>query len=983
MVLLRKQSKQTVRDTLDHIQRWHAPDALNVRDLSPITQIYDLLKSRREEPPSRQFLRFKFTHNSARDLLLPEVLRNPEVYNAHPEPDTAAAIMVSTSFDPQLASRLLNYTQVAKTLDVAKATSDTLGDCSCRQCFTQLAPSDLSSLGHVCTYDTTNLRWPYLSSITKAGKKLRLLATIDSVTKELDAGIDHYLTWATEKYQGGEKHAKLSSWAENLRQLAILNWQQSQSRSPTSTDGYPGLRQAINEAQRHLVFLHDDRAPHGIYMACRRWYEKEMAVYLEDSSVFEAVHEDWDTISSKIKEKLNTFGFPMGPAIVYNYGIWKPKKGKFRYIAGSRKPDPPAEPDTPQRSPANASPAHPGPPRSPGYFLSKALVAALKHVMQSLRDNDDIRQRDTGLRCFWVFESVGEYARFVRTHATQIASSGLQTYDFTTMYTIFDQSTLVSNVMQAIAEAQHFEASKSPPNSQPPTLTTSGWDTTGIGWSLNDLQEMISFSVSIAYTTNGGITRRQRLGVPMGLPEAPQLVNLACYIVERDYVLTHKPSGLAGRYIDDFICSGMCPPPQSAYGMEYKATSSDPKDVVYLGVHTRILDNRLRTTLFDREQDYPFHIVRYPEYNTTAPQSQFGGVIFGRFCAAQDVCSHVQDLKESIGNIVRHAIWRAYPHSLVTSVWARFLHRKWPPGDIRKKEMITWFKRLLQHLRSTGVRAGAVNPRVPQPPIRPASPTQDHYQVYGRPSQQHGSPAPRRPPSPTASPRAQPATASPLPPPSSQGPPCNMDLENSVPTDAMAALRRTMERELQQDERRRAAALIDTTGISSLLAAAAEADTPTGPNQPFHANPNPTRLRSPSPGPTSIGPPPIPPHRTPERQRATTPPPGPRLPHKERASRPRDYIILEPSNSSPPSSPARTERQRPSSPTHMERYSPYPTRPPPQLTPDRCAPAASPPPQRSAPATPPPNPTPPPSSPQRPHSPTHASTLAQGEAPQL
>jgi hypothetical protein len=297
--------------------------------------------------------------------------------------------------------------------------------------------------------------------------------------------------------------------------------------------------------------------------------------------------------------------------------------------------------------------------------------------------------------------------------------------------------------------------------------------------------------------------------------------------------------------------------------------------------------------------------------------------------------------------------------------------------------MITWFKRLLQHLRSTGVRAGAVNPRVPQPPIRPASPTQDHYQVYGRPSQQHGSPASRRPPSPATSPRAQPATASPLPPPSSQRPPCNMDLDNSVPTDAMAALRRTMERELQQDERRRAAALIDTTGISSLLAAAAEADTPTGPNQPFHANPNPTRLRSPSPGPTSIGPPPIPPHRTPERQRATTPPPGPRLPHKERASRPRDYIILEPSNSSPPSSPARTERQRPSSPTHMERYSPYPTRPPPQLTPDRCAPAASPPPQRSAPATPLPNPTPPPSSPQRPHSPTHASTLARGEAPQL
>jgi hypothetical protein len=216
MTLLRSQPKAAIRDTLDHIQRHYAPDEHNVHDMSPITQIFDLLKERRTDPPRPQFLRFKFTHNSARDLLLSQALRAPEICNLHPEPDAAAAIMVSISFDPQLASRLLNYTQVAKSLDIPKANADSLSSCTCRQCFHRLAPSDLTTLGHVCTFDTTNLRWPYLANISKAGKKMRLPATIDTVERELDAGINQYLDWASEKYGDPDKINKLHSRAANL-----------------------------------------------------------------------------------------------------------------------------------------------------------------------------------------------------------------------------------------------------------------------------------------------------------------------------------------------------------------------------------------------------------------------------------------------------------------------------------------------------------------------------------------------------------------------------------------------------------------------------------------------------------------------------------------------------------------------------------------------------------------------------------------------
>ena len=89
--------------------------------------------------------------------------------------------------------------------------------------------------------------------------------------------------------------------------------------------------------------------------------------------------------------------------------------------------------------------------------------------------------------------------------------------------------------------------------------------------------------------------------------------------------------------------------------MDYQKMSSDPNDVVYLGVCCRVQNRRLRTILFDREEDYPFHIVRYPEWDTTAPRPQLGGVLMGRFIACQEACSHMQDFKESVGNVVRHA----------------------------------------------------------------------------------------------------------------------------------------------------------------------------------------------------------------------------------------------------------------------------------------------------------------------------------------
>ena len=594
--------KLAIHELLHHLQSSYTTQQLTHNSLSPVVQLIESLRILRADPPKRHFLKIKYTSNMARDFRLREVLRLPDVYEQHPEPEDAAAIMVTESFTPQVQAFLFNYTQAAVELNVDHALHDQLEQCTCHSCFRHVLPSDLGPEGHVCTYDTRRRKWGYLADLTIKGKKFRLPGSPEQSLKELEVALENYVNWCLEKDQGQTRRQKLQVWADAVYSHALINWKAAEiRRGDKIVEGFPGLRQAIAEARIHLVFLHDDRAPHGLFVVCKRWYQREMARYLSDNSVFEEVSLTWQQtldlpapLGPGIKAKLLDFGYKCGDGVYYNYGIWKPRKLKFRFIAGTRAAvQHPFDGSSSQNQPPDRKR---GPPRSPMYFLCKDLVRLLNVVIKSLKEADARNQAETGLRCFWGIDSINEFTRSVRVNADFIASHGMATYDFSTMYTAFPLDILVHNVMSSVREAMEYEASKAPGNGAP-TLTVKGWSWSGDGMDYNTLQQMLHFSVYFNFIVNGDKLRRQVKGIPMGLPHAPQLVTLACYPVEKSYVLATRPTGLACRYIDDFFVSGMTPPPQEDYFMEYKLTSTDPQRVVYLGVEVLVRGGKVHTSL--------------------------------------------------------------------------------------------------------------------------------------------------------------------------------------------------------------------------------------------------------------------------------------------------------------------------------------------------------------------------------------------------
>ena len=115
--------------------------------------------------------------------------------------------------------------------------------------------------------------------------------------------------------------------------------------------GYPGLRAALTEAHTHLVFVPDDRAPHGIYAICRRLYCRSLATHLSSADHFRIIDRPWSDILSTLKASLSNIGFECSTGLSYTYGVWKPLKCKFRFICGCHKPPPP--PPAPSGAPAN------------------------------------------------------------------------------------------------------------------------------------------------------------------------------------------------------------------------------------------------------------------------------------------------------------------------------------------------------------------------------------------------------------------------------------------------------------------------------------------------------------------------------------------------------------------------------------------------------------------------------------------------------
>ena len=164
-------------------------------------------------------------------------------------------------------------------------------------------------------------------------------------------------------------------------------------------------------------------------------------------------------------------------------------------------------------------------------------------------------------------------------------------------------------------------------------------------YSEDDIIKMLEFLVDNIFVVFAGKVFQQTVGIPMGTNCAPLLADIFLYSYEADFIQSLLSTGkkhlasrfnLTYRYIDD-VLSINNPEFENNLGqmypaeLEIKDTTESTTSASYLDLLLSIgRDGQLHTSIYDKRDDFNFHITNFPFLSSNIPSSPAYGVFISQ-----------------------------------------------------------------------------------------------------------------------------------------------------------------------------------------------------------------------------------------------------------------------------------------------------------------------------------------------------------------
>ena len=170
----------------------------------------------------------------------------------------------------------------------------------------------------------------------------------------------------------------------------------------------------------------------------------------------------------------------------------------------------------------------------------------------------------------------------------------------------------------------------------------------------DDIIKMLEFLVDNIFVVFAGKIFQQTVGIPMGTNCAPLLADIFLYSYEADFIQSLLSTGkkhlasrfnLTYRYIDDVLSInnpefenylGQMYPAQ----LEIKDTTESNTSTSYLDLLLSIWrDGQLHTSIYDKRDDFNFHIINFPFLSSNIPSSPAYGDFISQLIRYARACS--------------------------------------------------------------------------------------------------------------------------------------------------------------------------------------------------------------------------------------------------------------------------------------------------------------------------------------------------------
>ena len=174
-------------------------------------------------------------------------------------------------------------------------------------------------------------------------------------------------------------------------------------------------------------------------------------------------------------------------------------------------------------------------------------------------------------------------------------------------------------------------------------------------YSEDDIIKMLEFLVDNIFVVFAEKVFQQRVGIPIGTNCAPLLADIFLYSYEADFVQSLLSTGkkhlasrfnLTYRYIDDVLSMINNPEFENYLGkmypaeLEIKDTIDSTTSTSYLDLLLSIgRDGQLHTSIYDKRDDFNFHITNFPFLSSNIPCSPVYGVFISQLIRYARACS--------------------------------------------------------------------------------------------------------------------------------------------------------------------------------------------------------------------------------------------------------------------------------------------------------------------------------------------------------
>ena len=591
------------------------------------------------ETKNRPFLKIKFANKGIDALNLSNILNQKSVQsNIPPYFEYKESPCISYSYTNSVATNIFNYKTSLQQLDFQSLSQNPL-PCSCSGSEFLYAPC-----GHIVTGDLNIVRNDKLRDLFRKGPKYREPVSFSwhhNFDIIMDACEAYARRWAKKE---DVELDTLSEWIKSIGDVLkrrIRRLKHSVNTRHESIFSDPDVVSELSRLHENFVIVPADKASNNYTFVCKRYYVDtliaELGLHLlPGNPTYNLTDFSTSEVLDNHKSVLTTFGIQTADEeldLPYIYWIPKMHKNpyKHRFIAGFSK--------------CSTKP------------LSILLTKLLTHIKQGLQKYCETAYSRSGVNQMWILKNSKELLEHLQSpnlnHITSIKS-----FDFSTLYTTIPHQKLKSRLATIIRNSFiHKNGNRRYKflvlGREGPYFVKEHSDSKN-KYTYDDIINMLEFLVDNIFVVFGGKVFQQIVGIPMGTNCAPLLADIFLYSYEADFIQSLLSTGkkkLASqfnftyRYIDD-VLSINNPDFENYLGqmypaeLEIKDTTESNTSASYLDLLLSIeSDGQLRTSLYDKRDDFNFHITNFPFLSSNIPSSPAYGVFISQLIRYARACS--------------------------------------------------------------------------------------------------------------------------------------------------------------------------------------------------------------------------------------------------------------------------------------------------------------------------------------------------------